>query len=159
MSSFSTFGVTASTLGRYVHRLTFDASTSPTATEAGELINDRAAEWCAFLDSIGIDFTAFSSDTASQGYRLSQSWIGRAAAIDADRARGHQNTELAIAMADERDAIMQRVRERSAEFGADKPTGISAANSPHTSTQRAAYVTTALEGASLGRRLANSGNL
>ena len=158
--AFSTFGVTSSTLSRYVHRLTFDTDTSPTATEAGEIINDRAAEWCAFLDSVGIPAATRDGWAATdESYRLSHSWIARAAAVDCSRARGHRNTELEIAMAEERDAIKQTMRDRVSELGDQRPTGASAANFPHTDVQRATQRTAALATGSLGSRMANRGSV
>lgn len=159
MADYSTFGVVAADLSRYVHRLQFDADTSPTLTQAGEVIAERAAEWCAFLHSIGVDWESVAADATSQGYLMSRGWIGRAAAIDMHRAKGITNTELAIALAEERDRLRDTMRDRVAEMGSARAASISAPNAPHTDIERATQVTAAQATRGIGARMANSGSV
>jgi hypothetical protein len=151
------FGVTTSALTGYAHRLALDASTSPTAAQADEMITDRAAEWCAQLASLGVDVATAAADPSSQVYRLSRRWIIAATLHDVIRARERTITPIVESFAAEMDALRDRVLDRVATLGDGQPTAADAPNLPASHVTLAAEVEAAVEGESLIKRLAWGG--
>ena len=155
-TSYSAFGVVVGDLSRYVHRMTFSATTSPTSTQAGEIIAERAAEWCQFLDSVGVDYTEAASTTTDRTYLMSRRWIALAAACDCIRGRERDATELILNMQEELDRIKEAVRARVGEVAG---TGRGTANRATNSVAQASAIATASESWTLGQRLANTGGI
>ena len=152
-----TFGVTSTTLEGYAHRLTLDATTSPTAAQADEMVTDRGAEWSALLQSVGVDVATI--DPASQLYRLSRRWVIAAALHDVMRARERTVTPIVTSFGDEADALRDRVLERIGTLGDGQPTAAGAPNLVDSHVTRAAEIEAALADGSLVNRLAWSGNV
>jgi hypothetical protein len=155
-TSYSAFGVVRGDLSRYVHRMKFSDQTSPTDTQADEIIAERAAEWCQFLDSLGIDYTEAAGTSTDRTYLMSRRWIALAAACDCIRGRERDATELILNMQEELDRIKTSVRQRVSEVAG---TGRATANRATSSVAQAANIATDSEGWTLGRRLANTGGV
>lgn len=155
-TSYSAFGVAVADLSRYVHRMSFSATTSPTETQAGEIIAERAAEWCQFLDSIGVDYSEAAATTTDRTYLMSRRWIALAAACDCIRGRERDATELILNMQEELDRIKEALRARVGEVAG---TGRATANRATNSVAQSTAIKTASADWTLGQRLANTGGI
>ena len=155
--TIATFGVTPSVLEGYAHRLALNATTSPTDTQADEMIQDRGAEWSALLQSVGVDVA--SIDPASQLYRLSRRWVIAATLHDVMRARERTVTPIVESFGSEADALRDRVLERIGTLGDGQPTADGSPNLVDSHVTRAAEVEAAISDGSLVARLAWSGNV
>ena len=153
------FGVTPATLTGYAHRLVLDASTSPTDTQAAEIITDRAAEWCAILESLGVDVTTAAADASTQVYRLSRRWIVAASLHDVMRARERTVTPIVESFAAEMDALRDRVLDRVATLGDGQPTTADAPNLPASHVTMYDEIKDTIAGESLIKRLAWRGDV
>ena len=155
--TIATFGVTATVLEGYAHRLALNATTSPTDTQADEMIQDRGAEWSALLQSVGVDVATI--DPASQLYRLSRRWVIAATLHDVMRARERTVTPIVESFGSEADALRDRVLERIGTLGDGQPTADGSPNLVDSHVTRAAEVEAAISDGSLVARLAWSGNV
>jgi len=158
--TIATFGVIPATLTGYVHRLSLDASTSPTDTQAAEMITDRGAEWSAILESVGVAVAAVEADATLQIHRLSRRWIVSASCGDVVRARERTITPIVESFYSEADALRVRVLERIGTLGDGQPRGAGAPNLPDSHVTRAAQIHAALrDDGRLVTRLAWSGDV
>jgi len=155
--TIATFGVTATVLEGYAHRLALNATTSPTDTQADEMIQDRGAEWSALLQSVGVDVAGI--DPTSQLYRLSRRWVIAATLHDVMRARERTVTPIVESFGAEADALRDRVLERIGTLGDGQPTADGSPNLVDSHVTRAAEVEAAISDGSLVARLAWSGNV
>ncbi len=127
-----TFGVVRTDIGRLLPKVAFANDSTPTSTQADEIITDHAAELNGFLVGMGVDVQGLDAQPTAPMYRMCQRYILLKFAADVVRMR-NQNSNTA---ADEWDKqaydLMDRLRKLPGDMGNTRPTGINSPNILHT---------------------------
>ena len=131
MADYYTFGVVPADIGRYVPRFAFDTTSAPTLLQAADIIDDHAADLCAFLYGMGVAVQALNNDPALAMYRTCQRYILLRFAAQAARLRSQNNVTLADALDEQADALMKRLRELPQDLGSSRPVSVTSANMFH----------------------------
>ena len=131
MADYYTFGVVPADIGRYVPRFAFDTTSAPTLLQAADIINDHAADLCAFLYGMGVAVQAVNNDPALAMHRTCQRYILLRFAAQAARLRSQNNVTLADALDEQADALMKRLREIPQDLGSSRPVSVTSANMFH----------------------------
>jgi hypothetical protein len=111
MADYYTFGVVPADIGRYLPRVAFDATSQPTLTDAVAIIDDHAADLCAFLTGMGLSVQGVNAQPTTAMYRQCQRYILMRFAAQVIRARSQNSQTLADRLDEEADALMKRLRE------------------------------------------------
>lgn len=126
-----TFGVVRTDIGRYLPRIAFAADSAPTEDQADAIIEDHAADLCAFLYGMGVNVADLDLHPEYALYRSCQRYILLRFAAQVIRLR-NQNAQT---MADTLDAqaaeVMDRLRKLPQDMGAQRPVSIHSPNILH----------------------------
>ena len=109
MADYYTFGVVPADIGRYVPRFAFDTTSAPTLLQAADIIDDHAADLCAFLYGMGVAVQALNNNPTLAMYRTCQRYILLRFSAQAARLRTQNNVTLADALDEQADALMKRL--------------------------------------------------
>jgi hypothetical protein len=131
MADYYTFGVVPADIGRYVPRFAFDTTSAPTLLQAADIIDDHAADLCAFLYGMGVGVQAVNGDPTLAMYRTCQRYILLRFAAQAARLRNQNNQTLADQLDEQADALMKRLREIPQDLGTARPVSVTSANMFH----------------------------
>ena len=131
MADYFTFGVVPADIGRYVPRFAFDTTSAPTLLPAADIIDDHAADLCAFLYGMGVAVQAVNGNPTLAMYRTCQRYILLRFAAQAARLRSQNNVTLADALDEQADALMKRLREIPQDLGSTRPVSVTSANMFH----------------------------
>ena len=133
MADFYTFGVVPADIGRYLPRIAFSDITQPTLADAAEIINDHAADICAFLYGMSVNVPALAAEPTTATYRNCQRYILLRFAAQVMRARSQSSDTAADKWDDTADAIRDRLRKTPQDLGSTRPTSLTAGNIFHSS--------------------------
>ena len=151
MADFYTFGVVPADIGRYLPRIAFSTDTQPTLADASEIINDHAADICAFLYGMSVNVQALAAAPTSATYRNCQRYILLRFAAQVMRARSQSSTwsrKLLSARAgsslrssdtaadkwdDTAEEIRERLRKTPQDLGTTRAVSLTAGNIFHSS--------------------------
>lgn len=131
MADYYTFGVVPADIGRYVPRFAFDTTSAPTLLQAADIIDDHAADLCAFLYGMGVGVQSVNGDPTLAMYRTCQRYILLRFAAQAARLRNQNNQTLADQLDEQADALMKRLREIPQDLGTARPVSVTSANMFH----------------------------
>ena len=131
MADYYTFGVVPADIGRYVPRFAFDTTSAPTLLQAADIIDDHAADLCAFLYGMGVAVQALNNNPTLAMYRTCQRYILLRFSAQAARLRTQNNVTLADALDEQADALMKRLREIPQDLGSTRPISATSANIMH----------------------------
>ena len=131
MADYYTFGVVPADIGRYLPRIAFDATSQPTLVQAGEIIDDHAADLCAFLTGMGLSVQGINGQPTTAMYRQCQRYILMRFAAQVMRARQQNSQTMADRLDEEADALMKRLREIPPDLGNARPVSTTAPNILH----------------------------
>ena len=121
MADYYTFGVVPADIGRYLPRVAFDTTSQPTLTDAQAIINDHAADLCAFLTGMGLSVQGVNAQPTTAMYRQCQRYILMRFAAQVMRARQQNSQTMADRLDEEADALMKRLREIPPDLGTGRP--------------------------------------
>ena len=110
MADFYTFGVVPADVGRYVPRFAYDTTSAPTLTQAQDIIDDHAADLCAFLYGMGVAVQALNNNPTLAMYRTAQRYIILRLSAQVMRLRNQNSQTMADRLDEEADAVMKRLR-------------------------------------------------
>lgn len=131
MADYYTFGVVPADIGRYLPRVAFDATSQPTLTDAVAIIDDHAADLCAFLTGMGLSVQGVNAQPTTAMYRQCQRYILMRFAAQVIRARSQNSQTLADRLDEEADALMKRLREIPPDLGNARPVSATSPNILH----------------------------
>ena len=131
MADYFTFGVVPADIGRYVPRFAFDTTSAPTLLQAADIIDDHAADLCAFLYGMGVAVQAVNNDPTLAMYRTCQRYIILRLAAQVMRLRSQNSQTMADKLDEEADAVMKRIREIPQDMGSTRPVSVTSANMFH----------------------------
>ena len=131
MADFYTFGVVPADVGRYVPRFAYDTTSAPTLTQAQDIIDDHAADLCAFLYGMGVAVQALNNNPTLAMYRTAQRYIILRLSAQVMRLRNQNSQTMADRLDEEADAVMKRLREIPQDMGSTRPVSVTSANIMH----------------------------
>jgi hypothetical protein len=131
MADFYTFGVVPADVGRYVPRFAYDTTSAPTLTQAQDIIDDHAADLCAFLYGMGVAVQALNNNPTLAMYRTAQRYIILRLSAQVLRLRNQNSQTMADRLDEEADAVMKRLREIPQDMGSTRPVSVTSANIMH----------------------------
>jgi hypothetical protein len=131
MADFYTFGVVPADVGRYVPRFAYDTTSAPTLTQAQDIIDDHAADLCAFLYGMGVGVQAVNNNPTLAMYRTAQRYIILRLSAQVMRLRNQNSQTMADRLDEEADAVMKRIREIPQDMGSTRPVSVTSANILH----------------------------
>lgn len=131
MADYYTFGVVPADVGRYVPRFAYDTTSAPTLTQAQDIIDDHAADLCAFLYGMGVAVQALNNNPTLAMYRTAQRYIILRLSAQVMRLRNQNSQTMADRLDEEADAVMKRLREIPQDMGSTRPVSVTSANILH----------------------------
>jgi hypothetical protein len=131
MADYYTFGVVPADVGRYVPRFAYDTTSAPTLTQAQDIIDDHAADLCAFLYGMGVAVQALNNNPTLAMYRTAQRYIILRLSAQVLRLRNQNSQTMADRLDEEADAVMKRLREIPQDMGSTRPVSVTSANILH----------------------------
>ena len=131
MADYYTFGVVPADVGRYVPRFAYDTTSAPTLTQAQDIIDDHAADLCAFLYGMGVAVQALNNNPTLAMYRTAQRYIILRLSAQVMRLRNQNSQTMADRLDEEADAVMKRLREIPQDMGSTRPVSVTSANIMH----------------------------
>jgi len=131
MADYYTFGVVPADVGRYVPRFAYDTTSAPTLTQAQDIIDDHAADLCAFLYGMGVAVQALNNNPTLAMYRTAQRYILLRLSAQVLRLRQQNSQTMADRLDEEADAVMKRLREIPQDMGSTRPVSVTSANILH----------------------------
>jgi hypothetical protein len=131
MADFYTFGVVPADVGRYVPRFAYDTTSAPTLLQAQDIIDDHAADLCAFLYGMGVAVQALNNNPTLAMYRTAQRYIILRLSAQVVRLRQQNSQTMADRLDEEADAVMKRLREIPQDMGSTRPVSVTSANILH----------------------------
>ena len=131
MADYYTFGVVPADVGRYVPRFAYDTTSAPTLTQAQDIIDDHAADLCAFLYGMGVAVQALNNNPTLAMYRTAQRYIILRLSAQVMRLRNQNSQTMADRLDEEADAVMKRIREIPQDMGSTRPVSVTSANILH----------------------------
>ena len=131
MADFYTFGVVPADVGRYVPRFAYDTTSAPTLLQAADIIDDHAADLCAFLYGMGVAVQALNNNPTLAMYRTAQRYIILRLSAQVVRLRQQNSQTMADRLDEEADAVMKRLREIPQDMGSTRPVSVTSANILH----------------------------
>jgi len=131
MADYYTFGVVPADVGRYVPRFAYDTTSAPTLTQAQDIIDDHAADLCAFLYGMGVAVQALNNNPTLAMYRTAQRYIILRLSAQVLRLRNQNSQTMADRLDEEADAVMKRLREIPQDMGSTRPVSVTSANIMH----------------------------
>jgi len=143
MAEVYTFGVVPADIGRYLPRIAFTAETAPTDVEALAIIQDHAADICAFLTGMGVDVANLDVDVNAAMYRQCQRYIIMRFAAQVMRMRNQNANTMADRLDEEATALFDRIRKMPQDMGAKRPVGIFSPNILHSNATYQSTLTSA----------------
>jgi hypothetical protein len=131
MADYYTFGVVPADVGRYVPRFAYDTTSAPTLLQAADIIDDHAADLCAFLYGMGVAVQALNNNPTLAMYRTAQRYIILRLSAQVLRLRNQNSQTMADRLDEEADAVMKRLREIPQDMGSTRPVSVTSANIMH----------------------------
>ena len=131
MADYYTFGVVPADIGRYVPRFAFDTTSAPTLLQAADIIDDHAADLCAFLYGMGVDPQGINGNPTLALYRTCQRYILLRLSAQAVRLRNQNGQTLADNLDEQADGIIDRLRKIPQDLGSSRPVSVTSANLFH----------------------------
>ena len=131
MADYYTFGVVPADVGRYVPRFAYDTTSAPTLLQAADIIDDHAADLCAFLYGMGVAVQALNNNPTLAMYRTAQRYIILRLSAQVLRLRNQNSQTMADRLDEEADAVMKRLREIPQDMGSTRPVSVTSANILH----------------------------
>ena len=131
MADYYTFGVVPADVGRYVPRFAYDTTSAPTLLQAQDIIDDHAADLCAFLYGMGVSVQALNNNPTLAMYRTAQRYIILRLSAQVVRLRNQNSQTMADRLDEEADAVMKRIREIPQDMGSTRPVSVTSANILH----------------------------
>ena len=131
MADYFTFGVVPADVGRYVPRFAYDTTSAPTLLQAQDIIDDHAADLCAFLYGMGVAVQALNNNPTLAMYRTAQRYIILRLSAQVVRLRNQNSQTMADRLDEEADAVMKRLREIPQDMGSTRPVSVTSANILH----------------------------
>ena len=131
MADYYTFGVVPADVGRYVPRFAYDTTSAPTLLQAADIIDDHAADLCAFLYGMGVSVQALNNNPTLAMYRTAQRYIILRLSAQVMRLRSQNSQTMADKLDEEADAVMKRIREIPQDMGSTRPVSVTSANILH----------------------------
>lgn len=131
MADYFTFGVVPADVGRYVPRFAYDTTSAPSLTQAQDIIDDHAADLCAFLYGMGVAVQALNNNPTLAMYRTAQRYIILRLSAQVLRLRNQNSQTMADRLDEEADAVMKRLREIPQDMGSTRPVSVTSANIMH----------------------------
>jgi hypothetical protein len=131
MADYYTFGVVPADVGRYVPRFAYDTTSAPTLLQAADIIDDHAADLCAFLYGMGVSVQAVNNNPTLAMYRTAQRYIILRLSAQVMRLRNQNSQTLADQLDEQADALMKRLREIPQDLGTARPVSVTSANMFH----------------------------
>ena len=131
MADYFTFGVVPADVGRYVPRFAYDTTSAPSLLQAQDIIEDHAADLCAFLYGMGVAVQAVNNDPTLAMYRTCQRYIILRLSAQVMRLRNQNSQTMADRLDEEADAVMKRLREIPQDMGSTRPVSVTSANMFH----------------------------
>jgi len=131
MADFYTFGVVPADVGRYVPRFAYDTTSAPSLAQAQDIIDDHAADLCAFLYGMGVAVQALNNNPTLAMYRTAQRYILLRLSAQVLRLRQQNSQTMADRLDEEADAVMKRLREIPQDMGSTRPVSVTSANMFH----------------------------
>jgi hypothetical protein len=131
MADYYTFGVVPADVGRYVPRFAYDTTSAPTLLQAADIIDDHAADLCAFLYGMGVAVQALNNNPTLAMYRTAQRYIILRLSAQVMRLRNQNSQTMADRLDEEADAVMKRLREIPQDMGSTRPVSVTSANILH----------------------------
>ena len=125
------FGVTRTDIGRYLPRIAFAADSAPSTTEADAIIDDHAAELCAFLYGMGVNVADLDAHPAYALYRTCQRYILLRYSAQVIRLRNQNSQTMADRLDEQADGIFERLRKLPQDMGAQRPNSVNSPNLLH----------------------------
>lgn len=114
------YGVTSTTLGEYVHGLTFSTTTKPTTAEAGNVIARYAKRWSNLIESRGFTAATVQADSTHAAYVAGEQWIGFRSASDLQESRTGRTSTLTERLKNKADELREEwIEETEIAAGAD----------------------------------------
>lgn len=136
----SVWSVTVAEVGRLA-RMTFDASTEPSASDVTALIGESGLYLDGLLGSLGV--ADVTQATYPEAYAIGRRWIMHDVAAQALRARARGgNGTLAKELQGRADRLEERIESRVSRLGDGHPRGNGAANMTRTPLQGSSDATT-----------------
>jgi len=131
MADYYTFGVVPADIGRYLPRIAFSTDSQPTLNDAVEIINDHAADLCAFLFGMSVDVQTLAAMPLSATYRNCQRYILLRFAAQVMRGRNQNDQTAADKFDEQADGIRDRLRTIPQDLGTTRNTAVTAGNILH----------------------------
>jgi hypothetical protein len=131
MADYYTFGVVPADVGRYVPRFAYDTTSAPSLAQAQDIIDDHAADLCAFLYGMGVAVQALNNNPTLAMYRTAQRYILLRLSAQVLRLRQQNSQTMADRLDEEADAVMKRLREIPQDMGSTRPVSVTSANILH----------------------------
>jgi len=105
-----TFGVVRTDIGRLLPKVAFANDSTPTSTQADEIITDHAAELNGFLVGMGVDVQGLDAQPTTPMYRMCQRYIILKFAADVVRMRNQNSNTAADEWDNQAADLMERLR-------------------------------------------------
>lgn len=125
------FGVTRTDIGRYLPRIAFAADSAPSSTEADAIIDDHAAELCAFLYGMGVNVQNIDAHPQYALYRTCQRYILLRYSAQVIRLRNQNSQTMADKLDEQAEGIFDRLRKLPQDMGVQRPNGVNSPNLLH----------------------------
>lgn len=136
-----TFGVVRTDIGRLLPKIAWSLTSTPTQTQADEIIIDHAAVLNGFLVGMGVDVQGLDAQPTTPMYRMCQRYIILRLAADVERARNQNSNTAADEWDNQATDIMDRLRKLPGDMGSTRPVGVRSPNIFHSNANYPAEIT------------------
>ena len=134
------FGIVRTDLGRLLPKIAFANDSTPTSTQADDIIDDHAADINGFLIGMGVDVQGLDAQPTVPMYRMAGRYILLKLAADVIRMR-NQNSNTAADEWDRQAAdLRDRLRNMPADMGPTRPNGTTSPNILHSNANYPAEI-------------------
>lgn len=125
------FGIVRTDIGRLLPKIAFAADSTPTSTQADDIIDDHAADINGFLIGMGVDVQGLDAQPTVPMYRMAGRYILLRFAADVIRMRNQNSNTAADEWDRQASELMDRLRKLPGDMGPTRPTGTTSPNILH----------------------------
>jgi hypothetical protein len=125
------FGIVRTDIGRLLPKIAFASDSTPTSTQADDIIDDHAADINGFLIGMGVDVQGLDAQPTVPMYRMAGRYILLRFAADVIRMRNQNSNTAADEWDRQASELMDRLRKLPGDMGPTRPTGTTSPNILH----------------------------
>jgi hypothetical protein len=125
------FGIVRTDIGRLLPKIAFATDSTPTSTQADDIIDDHAADINGFLIGMGVDVQGLDAQPTVPMYRMAGRYILLRFAADVIRMRNQNSNTAADEWDRQASELMDRLRKLPGDMGPTRPTGTTSPNILH----------------------------